>query len=317
MLAAHAGEIAGAYTLGKPCGELALSSRGELGRVWRLDTDEGSFAVKELLVRQLPTDADLDVAYQEAVLSTGSVRMPRPIRTDSGDVVVDVAEHQLRVYEWVDLLPVDRALDPVLVGSTLAAIHRVRHSPARPLSGWYTDPVGAPRWARLLEAAESAHAPFAEAFRAEIGFLVQLEGLIESPGRLQNCHRDLWADNLYPTDDGGLCVIDWENCGLEDPAQEIPMILFEFAGADARRTAEIYRAYVDAEGPARLDRRGSFTMVIAQFGHFWEKSVTAYLTPGAPDEDRAHCLERIAESLLTPLRIDDIDAVLDWVSPIG
>lgn len=34
-----------------------MAARGELGRVWCLDTDEGSFAVKELLVRQLPSDA--------------------------------------------------------------------------------------------------------------------------------------------------------------------------------------------------------------------------------------------------------------------
>jgi hypothetical protein len=57
-------------------------------------------------------------------------------------------------------------------------------------------------------------------------------------------------------------------------------------------------------------------MVIAQFGHLLDKSVTAYLAPRASDEDRAHSLERIAESLDTPLRIEHIDAILDWVSPV-
>lgn len=125
MLTDSAGVIATAYGLGSPRDEMVVSVRGELGRVWRLDTDEGSFAVKELLVRQLPGDVALEVAYQDAVLATGSVRMPRPIRTRTGDVVVDVDHSQVRVYEWVDLLPVDTTLDPVLVGSTLAAVHRV------------------------------------------------------------------------------------------------------------------------------------------------------------------------------------------------
>jgi aminoglycoside phosphotransferase (APT) family kinase protein len=231
-------------------------------------------------------------------------------------VLSDVGGHQVRVYEWVEVLPIDRTLEPALVGSTLAAVHRVRHSPARPLDGWYTDAVGAPRWAELIDAAADADAPFAEDFRQEVEFLVELEGLMEAPGTLQNCHRDLWADNLLPTTGGDLCVLDWENCGLEDPAQEIPMVLFEFAGGDAQRTAAVYGAYVDAGGPARLDGRGAFTMVIAQFGHFLAKSVAGYLTSDSPAEDRAHSLERIAESLATPLRVGDIDAMLDWVAPI-
>lgn len=317
MLADHADLVATAYRLGRPTGDMVVSGRGELGRVWRLDTTTGSFAVKELLVRQLPGDVELDVAYQEAVLDTRSVPMPRPVRTGTGAVVIDVAGHQVRVYEWVDLLPIDRSLDPGLVGSTLAAVHRIQHSPARALAGWYTDPVGAARWADLLEAAEAVHAPFVESFRAESEFLLQLEGLIEPPRHLQNCHRDLWADNLLPSTEGELCVLDWENCGLEDPAQEIPMVLFEFGGGSERRTAGVYEAYVDAGGPARLDRRGDFTMVIAQFGHFWEKAIVAWLAPEASAEERRHSLERIDEALSTPLRVEDIDALLDWVSSIG
>jgi len=316
MLADHGDVVAAAYGLGRPTGDMVVAGHGERSRVWRLDTGDGSFAVKELLVRQHPADVALDVAYQEAVLSTGTVAMPRPVRTVSGDVVVDVAGRQARVYEWVDLRPIDRALDATVVGSTLAAVHRVRHSPARPLDGHYTEAVGAARWSDLLEATEAEHAPFAESFRAEREFLLQLQGLIEPPRHLQNCHRDLWADNLLPTTEGTLCVLDWGSCGLEDPAQEIPMVLFEFGGGAERRTTEVYAAYVDAGGPARLGRRGDFTMVIAQFGHFWEQAIVAWLAPGASDEDRHHSLERIDEALNTPLRIQDIDAQLDWVSSI-
>ena len=103
------------------------------------------------------------------------------------------------VYEWVDVLGMDPNLDPSLVGETLAAIHQVHYAPARPLIGWYTDPVGAPRWAELLQDSKAAGAPFADALDAEISELLRLEALIEPPTNLQNCHRDL-VGRQHPAD---------------------------------------------------------------------------------------------------------------------
>ncbi len=284
--------------------------------VWRLDTDSGSFAVKELIVRQSEAEARQDVSYQEAVLAGGDVRLPSPIRTASGAVLSEHGPHQVRVYEWLDLLRIDRTQDPALIGRTYAAVHQVRHGTARPLIGWYTDPVGSDRWAELLELSEEADAPFATTFAAEIPFLIQLERLLSVPTELQMCHRDLWSDNLPPAASGGVCVIDWENCGLAAQAQELPMALLDFCYDDHGRTTTLYAAYLDAGGPARLLRRGDFTMVIAQFGHFWQKDVEAYLAPDASEATKAHSLGRIAEALASPLRLEHIDAVLDWTTAV-
>jgi Ser/Thr protein kinase RdoA (MazF antagonist) len=314
MLADHSIGIGQAFVLGDPIADMVFAARGEQGRIWRLDTDQGSFAVKEQLVRQEPSDAALDTAYQEAVLAAGTVLLPRPVRTTTGDVLLDCGPHRVRVHEWVDLLPEDTGFDPVVIGSTVAAIHRIGHTPVRPLSGWYTDPVGSVRWAELLDRARAADAPFVAAFAEEIPYLVGLEALITVPTTMQMCHRDLWSDNLPPMASGGVCVIDWENCGLEDPAQELPMVLFSFGSGDAGRTRDLYGAYRAAGGPGRLSRRGDFTMVIAQFGHFWEQAVAAYLALDASDDVKAHSLGRIDESLSTPLRIEHIDQVLDWVA---
>ena len=84
--------------------------------------------------------------------------------------------------------------------------------------------------------------------------LLRLETLLEPPTNLQSCHRDLWADNMLPTPTGGLCVIDWENCGLADPAQELPMAMIDFGLGDQRRIAELYLAYLDAGGPGSDQR---------------------------------------------------------------
>jgi hypothetical protein len=111
VLSDHATTLANAYGLGLPVTEMIMVARGEQGRVWRFDTDTGGFAIKELVVRQTAADAAADVSYQEAVLACGAVPMPRPIRTVTGQVLVDVAGHQVRAYEWVALLAVDRDLD--------------------------------------------------------------------------------------------------------------------------------------------------------------------------------------------------------------
>ena len=292
-----------------------MVARGEQGRVWRLDTDAGAFAIKELVIRQLPADVVADVAHQEAVLAIGAVPMPRPIRTVVGRVLVDVAGYQVRAYEWVDLLATDTGLDPVMIGATLAAIHQVHHAPARPLIGWYTEPVGALRWTQLLNDAKAAAAPFADALATEITELMRLEALIEPPTNLQSCHRDLWADNILPTPIGGVCVIDWENCGLEDPAHELPMAMIDFAFGDQRRLADLYLSYVAAGGPGRVTGYGSFTMVIAQFSHFWESAITAYLSTSAA-EVKAHSIDRIAELLNLRLRVEHLEEMLDTIASI-
>jgi Ser/Thr protein kinase RdoA (MazF antagonist) len=311
VLSDHAELIAREFGWGGRVHDMAVAARGEQGRVWRLVTAAGTYAVKELFVRLTPADAEMDVAFQEAVLAAGSVTMPRPIRTAAGDVLLEVAGHQVRAYCWVDLLPADPGFDPASVGAALAAVHRVRHAPARPLHPWYTEPVGVARWADLLSAAYSVDAPFADVFRAEVPHLLALEAMLEPPTQMQNCHRDLWADNMLPTPGGEICLIDWENCGLADPAQEIPMALVDFGGGDRRRVAALYRAYLDNGGPGRLTGPGSFTMVIAQFGHFWESAVGMYASPNATGEERAHSIDRIAELLSLPLRPHRIEEMLE------
>jgi Ser/Thr protein kinase RdoA (MazF antagonist) len=313
ILSEHAATIASAYGLGKPVPGMIMAARGEQGRIWRLDTDTGPYAIKELIIRQAEVDAAADVAYQEVVLATGEVPMPRPIRTVAGKVLVDLAGHQVRTYEWVDLLAIDRTLDPAIIGAMVAAIHRIHHAPARPLIGWYTEPVGEPRWRQLLEDSQAAAAPFAEALAAELPELLALEALLEPPRNLRSCHRDLWADNILQTPTGGLCVIDWENCGLADPAQELPMVLIDFAFHDQQRIAKLYQAYLESGGSARVAGYGAFTMVIAQFGHFWEMAINSYLAPKAPG-DKAHNLDRIAELVGEPLRVTDIEEMLDTIA---
>jgi hypothetical protein len=93
------------------------------------------------------------------------------------------------------------------------------------------------------------------------------------------------------------------------------MAMIDFAFGDQRRLAELYLRYVEAGGPGRVTGYGSFTMVIAQFSHFWELAITTYLSTSAA-EVKAHSLDRIAELLNLQLRVEHFGEMLDTIASI-
>jgi thiamine kinase-like enzyme len=143
---------------------------------------------------------------------------------------------------------------------------------------------------------------------------VALESWIEPPAMLQTCHRDLWADNLLPTADGGVCVIDWDESGSADPSQELGYVLFEFARADSGRARELTDAYRDASGPATVSRRGDFSMLIAPLGHITEIAATDWLEPNPRSPDRADSEAWISEVFDEPHTRDLLDGLLRAVN---
>jgi hypothetical protein len=217
------------------------------------------------------------------------------------------------VYEWVDLGAPDAGLDPALVGAVVAAIHRVAVTEPGPLDPWYHEPVGGDRWNELVEQLREVGAPFAGRLADLRDELVALESWIEPPGVLRTCHRDLWADNVRPAAAGGVCVIDWDNSGPVDPSHELGCVLFEFARADSGRARALTDAYRDAGGPGRVDRRGHFSMLIAQLGHITEIAATDWLEPNPRSPDRADSAAWIGEVLDDPHTRARLQTLLDEV----
>jgi Ser/Thr protein kinase RdoA (MazF antagonist) len=309
-------DIARRFALGTPT---SLSDgpvgKGKQGVVWRLETTTGSWAVKVPLHPSGEDDVRETTAFQEAACAAG-VPAPRVRRTTDGTVFATVAGTQVRVYEWVDLQDADLGMDPALVGAAVAAIHRVgvghRASPPDlgPVYAWYREPVGAERWDQLVEQLREAGAPFAGRLAELRDELVALESWIEPPETLQTCHRDLWSDNTRPTADGALCIIDWDNSGQADPSQELGCVLFEFARADPGRARALIAAYQRAGGPARVDRRGHFSMLIAQLGHITELAASDWLNPNPRSPRRSDAAAWIGETIDEPHTRDLLDSLL-------
>lgn len=287
-------------------------AKGKQGRIWRLATNAGTWAVKEPFWPTTEAMVHQAAAFQEAARQVG-VPTPRVLRTVDGAVLAALGSAQIRVYEWVDLLAPDIMLDPAAVGRAVAAAHRVRSTDGDPMDPWYCEPVGAQRWDALITALRGAGAPFAHQLGDIRDELIALEEWIQPPEDLQVCHRDLWADNLLPTRDGGVCIIDWENCGLADPGQELACVLFEFAGDDPARAKALYGSYLDHGGPGRVTGPGDFSMLIAQLGHIGETACRDWLEPNIRSPDRNESAAWFAELVDRPHHRAVLHAILDAV----
>jgi GrpB-like predicted nucleotidyltransferase (UPF0157 family) len=283
---------------------------GRLGSIWRLDTERGSWAVKQ--VGDAGDDAVAELlegaAFQEAVLAAG-ISTPAVRRTRTGEVIADCGAARVRLHAWVDLDDTDPNLDPAEVGRLVAALHRVDFAGSNGVDPWYTEPVGAARWAELVKALRGRGAPFADELEALFPELVALEAYLGGPPRaLRTCHRDLWADNVRRTRDGGLCVFDFDNAGLADPSQELALVLVEY-GAQPGRAGRIRAAYAEAGGPGQVEDPKDFAMVIAQLSHILVEGCRRWLVADT-DAARADNEGWVREFVDQPLTRDGIAALL-------
>lgn len=315
MTPVDAVEIADRFALGAaPRISDGPVARGKQGAVWRLDTSDGRWAVKEPFGTSSEDQVRAATEFQEAAHAAG-VPTPRVRRTTDGAVLALVSGRQLRVHEWVDLLAPDPLLDPELVGAAVANIHRVATSDPGEIDAWSHEPVGPHRWDELVDQLRAAGAPFAGRLADLRDELVALESWIEAPERLQTCHRDLWADNVRSTRTGGICVLDWEQCGAADPAHELGCVVFEFARTDPGRVRALTAAYDATGGPARLVRRGDFSMLIAQLGHITETAAGDWLNPNVRSPSRADSAAWISEVFDEPHTRELLDSLLAAADP--
>jgi len=289
-------------------------ARGKQGLVWRLDTADGRWAVKVPFDPSSEDEVRLSTGFQETAYAAG-VPTPQVRRTTEGRVFAALEGRQVRVYEWVDLRARDAMLDPDRVGAVVAAMHRASAPDPGLLDPWYHEPIGGPRWDDLVAQLRAAGAPFAGQLAGLRDELVALEAWIEPPELVLTCHRDLWADNVLPTADGGVCVIDWENSGPADPSHELGCVLFEFGRTDPGRVRALAGAYRDVGGPATVNRRGHFSMLIAQLGHITEIAGTDWLQPNPRSPERADSAAWIGEVLDEPYSRALLDTILEAAAP--
>jgi aminoglycoside phosphotransferase (APT) family kinase protein len=200
--------------LGKPLRPMTLIHGKSSNRLYRLDTDQGSFAVKELnsVDRRWTFYAD-DVFQFERAAFTAGIPMPEPI----------LAEPDLLVHRWVEgdqmpEAPVSKAF-AFEVGEILARLHALDVE-------WSHELVNEPTqrdWPQLAERAMATGQPWADELASHVRTFLAIADFVDTcdrPGPVVLTHKDIRTWNLLARDARPV-VLDWELSGLLDLASEL------------------------------------------------------------------------------------------------
>lgn len=284
--------------------------RGEQGQVWKLDVQGMRYAVKETFAPLEDEQAKLAHAFQLRAEAAG-VRAPETILARDGEVLVRLDAAALRLYRWVEMDAPNRRLSPEEIGRCLAKLHRSGPPSESRVHPWYFEPVGRDRWNELTRRLDQQEAPFVARLAALVDELVAVESIFVEPAVRVLCHRDLFADNVRTAVDGGLVVIDWDNCGAASADQELGMVLLEF-GLDEDRVTRLHKSYTSAGGPGRITSVTDLTMPAAALGHLGELACRQWLD--APDESaRSRAAGRAEEFLQEPWTLEVLERMVRMV----
>lgn len=211
--------------------------------LWRLETDSGSFAVKEIVpassgwwVERLEDAIELE----QAAWAAGTVPMAEPIAVAGtgrlvGTVLVRGQEHRYRCHRWVDGTPclelVPSAGASASVGASVAAVAGLgidggtsASTPASDALDTYEDTVAEAKrqgagWADELERLE----PLVEELRADLAELAR------RAEPLLIMHRDIDPKNACLRPDGTVALFDWDYSGPALPGAELLGAALSFA----------------------------------------------------------------------------------------
>ncbi|WP_327092432.1 aminoglycoside phosphotransferase family protein [Nonomuraea sp. NBC_01738] len=189
--------------LGAPIGPMVRVHGGFANRMYRLDTDQGSFAVKELNLvdRRWPYRGE-DVFRLERAAFAAGIPMPEPISA-SNDTLV----HRWVEGEKVPEAPVSAAC-AFEIGEILARIHALDLA-------WADAPIEDPTsrdWPELAARAAATGQPWAEELASHVERFLAMAHAVdtcERPGHLVLTHRDIQPWNLLSRE-GRPVVLDWE-----------------------------------------------------------------------------------------------------------
>ncbi len=187
---------------------------GFTNRMYRLDTDQGSFAVKELNVvdRRSAYRVEDVFRFERAAFAAG-IPMPEPIS----------ASHRTLVHRWVEgermpEAPVSAAY-AFEIGEILARIHALDVD-------WSPTSIEEPTsrdWPELAARAAATGQPWADELASRVETFLAIAHFVdacERPGPVVLTHKDIQPWNLLARD-GRPVVLDWELSGMLDLSGEL------------------------------------------------------------------------------------------------
>ncbi|GAB3138142.1 hypothetical protein GCM10027290_05220 [Micromonospora sonneratiae] len=231
--------LAKAFRLPDPIGPLA-PVRYVSSETWRLDTIQGSYFVKRLLVDGWRDQLEQAMAFERQAHHAG-LPIPEPIEptnpawglaTDLGDT-----HGVVRVHTWLDSTPLPPDTDHTQwYGATLATLHTLEPAGERrtdtmwPL--WYG--INAPQtWESWLAAGLGQGRTWAPLLKEQLALVTDLTERIETAYWAADdyviTHRDLVPHNVLMVPDRGPVLIDWDTAGPDSATLETYAAALDYA----------------------------------------------------------------------------------------
>lgn len=290
--------IVDAYDLGDLV-SWRLAARGAMGEVYQLGTTTGAYAAK-VFFWEAPGEVRAgEVADFAAACRAAGVPSPLIERTRTGSAACTspVTGQVWQVQQWAPGRVPER--DDVATAEWLAVQMAIIHQLALPcgdhatLDGWYTRVTH--DWAALGTQAAASGMAWADRI---VRHRVDIEGLaavvnVVGGGELVQCHRDLKAVNTLVAGDGSRALLDWDNCGPQQPWRELGAVLLHCAGDEAA-VARIAAAYRQAGGPAWPETVELFATGLAVWLNFLHGQALVAMDQAADETHRAFAQESVS-----------------------
>jgi aminoglycoside phosphotransferase (APT) family kinase protein len=264
--------VCAAFGLGSPLVPMTRMPGGMAHTLWRLETDRGRFAIKQInrnwQVAHEAAGYERAFQFEKAAGAAGIPIAPPVSHVETGGCLaeIDVGEERpltFRAHEWVEstMLREDACgpREAYTVGGMLAGIHALRVAAGMPARQPAVDPA---HWRSLLDrgAAEDWH----DGLGAILPAVDELIALATLPGDGHvMSHRDCDAKNVLRTPDGALVLIDWDTAGPTVPREDVAMHAIMWGGGyardpDAASARAFLAGYREAGGDFDAARREDF-----------------------------------------------------------
>ncbi len=305
------------HGLGAPLSAPTEVTGGFHHEMWRVETESGTYAVK-----QLSPDVDLNnedkvrgFNVSEAIAETfASVGIAAVVALKAADdYLTIVGDRGYLVYPWCDYtaLPIGQADEHhgLEVARLLARMHgadiQVAGIKETELAAFPVERVD-----ELAREAAEGHplcAVSLSSHRQRLGEIVALhnKAIVELNKELVICHGDLDQKNILWDDLDRPVIIDWECAGKLNPTYEIVQAALDWSGAASELRPGLFRrmleAYQDAGGEVEVDAMEASLDYIAGESLIWLLySIGRSLEDADPpqEEIEAEQIERVIASVL-------------------
>ena len=294
-------QISAGFALGVPH-RMVWHAQGAMGRVWRLETSTGAFAVKESLHADDRSAFEIQLEFAAAVSERAhraGLTVPRTVRSRRGPLLLSVDDQttadprHVRVATWIEgRSHVDTSAAARWLGRTLATVEALPDLPPVPprdpwMSAWFTRVPTSDEWSDLAERGAGVGAPWAGLLQHRLPEFIDLAALVGPPqaDRLTVAHTDLQPKNVLTTA-AGFALLDWDDAAAVSRDRVLARALSDWHlwngvidTEAAHRTLIAYRA---AGGIGTLDDLDAFGDLIAGFLNFlYEQTETTFTEPSA------------------------------------